>query len=104
MTIQEPITLVVIHDDVPRTANGNVKVRMVAQMYTNGQAVEAVANHYGITLADVHAALAYYYGNRAYFEAIEQRNAALREQYGVSADEHRQQMRTQKPRDGRGSA
>lgn len=94
MTIQEPTTHIVIRNDIPRTANRNVKVRMIAQMYTHGQTANDVAEHYGISLADVHAALAYYYDNQSYFDAIDKRNAALREKHGISAVEHREQMRS----------
>jgi uncharacterized protein (DUF433 family) len=53
----------------PRTINRRVKVRMIAQKHLNaGEPVEAIAAHYGITLADVYAALAYYYDNRASFD------------------------------------
>jgi uncharacterized protein (DUF433 family) len=57
---------------IPRTINRRVKVQMIAQKHVvGGEAVEAIAEHYGITLADVHAALAYYYDNVAYFEQRE---------------------------------
>jgi uncharacterized protein (DUF433 family) len=59
-------------DGTPRTINGRVKVNMIAQKHlATGESVEAIADHYGITLADVHAALAYYYDNRASFEQHE---------------------------------
>jgi hypothetical protein len=36
-----------------------------------GESVEAIAEHYDITLADVYAALTYYYDNQSYFEQHE---------------------------------
>jgi uncharacterized protein (DUF433 family) len=59
-------------DGTPRTINRRVKVRMIAQKHlTAGESVEAIAEHYDITVADVYAALAYYYDNRASFEQHE---------------------------------
>jgi uncharacterized protein (DUF433 family) len=53
----------------PHTINRRVKVKMIAQKHLIGsEAIEDIAEFYGITLADVHAALAYYYDNRADFE------------------------------------
>jgi uncharacterized protein (DUF433 family) len=53
----------------PRTINRRVKVKMIAQKHLiGGEAIEDIAEFYGITLADVHAALAYYSDNRADFE------------------------------------
>jgi uncharacterized protein (DUF433 family) len=55
-------------DGTPRTINRRVKVRMIAQKHlTAGESVEAIAEHYDITVADVYAALTYY-DNRASFE------------------------------------
>lgn len=42
---------------------------MIAQKHLSaGESAEAIAEHYGIRLADVYAALAYYHDNRAYFD------------------------------------
>jgi uncharacterized protein (DUF433 family) len=55
-------------EGIPRTINRRVKVKMIAQKYLiAGESAEAIAEHYGITLADVYAALVYYHDNRAYF-------------------------------------
>lgn len=61
-------------DDVgiPRTINRRVKVHMIAQMHlTAGETIETIAEHYGISLADVHAAMTYYYDNLPYFKQRE---------------------------------
>ncbi|MCC6616789.1 MAG: DUF433 domain-containing protein [Anaerolineae bacterium] len=45
---------------------------MIAQKHLiAGESVDHIAEHYGITLADVYAALAYYHDNLAYFEQQE---------------------------------
>jgi uncharacterized protein (DUF433 family) len=55
-------------EGTPRTINRRVKVSMIAQRHLKaGETVEAIAAQYGITLADVYAALAYYCDNRAFF-------------------------------------
>ncbi len=59
-------------DSIPRTMNRRVKVHMIAQMHLKaGETVEAIADHYGISLADVYAAMTYYYDNLPYFEKRE---------------------------------
>src|SRR5215207_1618156 len=64
-----PLHIEIDEDGIPRTINRRVKVKMIAQkVIVGGESVEAVAEHYGITLADAYAALAFYYDNRAYFE------------------------------------
>lgn len=77
-----PILHIELDDEgTPRTLNRRVKVQMIAQMHlVAGETVEAVAEHYGITLADVYAALAYYYDNRADFERRERALQPLAEQ------------------------
>lgn len=43
----------------------HLKARIVAQMHIKGAVpIEAVAEHYGISLADVYASIAYYYDNQ----------------------------------------
>ena len=60
-------------DSTPRTINGHVKVNMIAQKHLKaGEAVESIAEQYGITVADVYAALTYYYDNHASFEQHKQ--------------------------------
>ena len=47
-----------------------LKAEMVARMYVDGESsIEEVMAHYGLTAAEVHAALAYYYDNRAELDA-----------------------------------
>lgn len=60
------------HQSIPRTINRGVKVHMIAQKHiTGGEDIETIADHYGITRADVYAALAYDYDNQTYFEQRE---------------------------------
>jgi uncharacterized protein (DUF433 family) len=57
---------------IPRTINQRVKVKLIEQHHRAGESAEAIAAHYGITLADVYAALAYFHDHIAYFEARQQ--------------------------------
>jgi uncharacterized protein (DUF433 family) len=65
-----PVLHIQVDDDgVPRTINQRVKVKMIAERHIFGaESVASIAEHYGITLADIYAALAYYHDNREYFE------------------------------------
>jgi hypothetical protein len=48
----------------------HLKAEMVARMVVDGDAsVDDVAMHYGLSAAEVHAALAYYYDNQAALDA-----------------------------------
>lgn len=47
-----------------------LKAEMVARMYADGnQTIEAVMEHYGLTAAEVHSAIAYYYDNQPALDA-----------------------------------
>lgn len=49
----------------------HLKAEMVARMVVDGDAtVEQVAEHYGLTIGEVHAALAYYYDNQAELDSV----------------------------------
>ena len=52
----------------------HLKAEMVARMVVDGDySIEDVAAHYGLTPAEVHAAIAYYYDNRAELDAAHER-------------------------------
>lgn len=67
--MQQPILHILIDDkDILRTINKRVKVNMIAVKNTYEVTVDEIAEHYGITVADVYSALAYYHDNRDCFE------------------------------------
>ncbi len=67
--MDRPIEHINVDGDVPRTQNRNVKVRMIAQKHLEaGETITAIAEHYGINVADVYAALTYYYDHKPYFD------------------------------------
>lgn len=54
-----------IHNGCPCIAGTGVTVKRIAGWHTMGMVPEEIAAQYGhLTLAQVHAALAYYYANR----------------------------------------
>jgi len=60
-----------IRNGQPRLAGTGVTVRRIVGWYKLGLNPEEIAEEFGhLTLAQVHAALAYYHANRAEIEAI----------------------------------
>jgi uncharacterized protein (DUF433 family) len=81
---------IVVDGDVPRTRNRNVKVYMIAQKQLEaGESVETIAEHYGITVADVYAALTYYYDHKPYFDERDREIERLKQQTMPHSDELR---------------
>ena len=84
-----PVLHIVMDDTgTPRTINGWVKVKMIVQnrIFANAS-LEDIADHYGIHLSDVHAAMAYYYDNQAVMDAQFEEDEELTRRYGVSGEE-----------------
>ena len=55
----------------------HLKAELVARMHVNGdRPIEYVMEHYGLTRAQVHAALAYYYENQTTLDAEYERSWA----------------------------
>jgi uncharacterized protein (DUF433 family) len=61
------VSHIVIKDEQARIeGKEHLKAEMVARMYIDGAAtIEEVIAHYGLTAAEVHAAITYYYDNQA---------------------------------------
>jgi uncharacterized protein (DUF433 family) len=75
-----------LHGGRPCIAGTGVSVRRIAVWHNMGYTPEETANNFGhLSLAQVHAALAYYYANKAEIdadlEAEEREYDALAEQY-----------------------
>jgi uncharacterized protein (DUF433 family) len=71
----------------PRIAGTGVSVRRIAVLHNMGEAPEEIASDYGhLSLAQVHAALAYYYSNKAEIDAD---LAAEEREYDALAEQHR---------------
>ena len=86
---------------VPRTINGRVKVKMIAQKYLIAmESVETIAGHYGISLADVYAALAYYHDNLTYFDQQVRESEPLTEEAQRYTAELKAKILQRQGRDG----
>jgi uncharacterized protein (DUF433 family) len=76
-----------VHGGRPCIAGTGVTVRRVAVLHNMGETPEEIASDFGhLSLAQVHAALAHYYANKAEIDAdlkIEER------EYDVLAQQHR---------------
>lgn len=49
----------------------HLKAEMVARMYVDGDyTIEEVMLHYGLTAGEIHAAIGYYYDNKAELDAV----------------------------------
>lgn len=81
-------------DGHARIAGRTLKAEYVARMHVAGkESIEAVMAHYQLTRAEVHAALAYYYDNRALLDAAyEQALEQGLQQGAVWADEYRAEI------------
>lgn len=68
--MQAPTVHINVDDKgTPRTINKRIKVHMIARKHIDGNlSVDEIAEHYGITLADIYSALAYYHDNQDYYE------------------------------------
>lgn len=61
----------------------HLKAHLVAQMHVHGNiAIEAVAEHYRISLADVYATIAYYYDNQEKIETAHSKKLERARQIG----------------------
>lgn len=77
----EQVEHILVEDGVARTKNRRVKVKMIASKYVDGDLTpQEIADQYGITLADVYAALTYYYDYKEVFDAAEKSLQPLIEQ------------------------
>jgi uncharacterized protein (DUF433 family) len=66
----------------PRIAGHRIGVHHIAMMYAHLDVPAAqIANDYDLSLAEVHAALAYYYANRDEIEAILAENEQIAGKY-----------------------
>ncbi len=100
--ILTPVVHILIDEDgSARTINGRVKVKMIVQKHLlGGESVQAIAAHYEIDLANVYAALAYYYDNKAEIDAEISRDEALIQQVGVSGADLKAKIRQRMTRRG----
>jgi uncharacterized protein (DUF433 family) len=69
---------------------GHLKARMVARKYIwEGQSVQSIMDHYQLSAAQVHAAIAYYYDNQAELDAEYERTVTAYRDQALTLDDFR---------------
>lgn len=82
--------------DVPYIKGRHIKIKMVAQMYlAESITIEDVIEQYGLSLAQIHAAMAYYYDHKDYFNQKAQEIQPLIEKVKRESQERRERLRAQ---------
>jgi uncharacterized protein (DUF433 family) len=72
----------------------NLKAKLVASMHVKGGAsIEEVMEHYSLSHAEVHSALAYYYDNQGAIEQSFDEAAAYAREVGISSEDLKAKMR-----------
>ena len=75
-----PIVHIEMVNNIPMIKGRGIKVRMIAEMHLEGSAtIESLMEHYRLSPAEVHSALAYYYDHRETFEQTTQAVESLLE-------------------------
>jgi uncharacterized protein (DUF433 family) len=89
MVMNIPVNHIAVVDGTAMVGDRRVKVKMIVNMHLRGGAsFEEVMEQYGLSAAEVHAALAYYFDNQAEFDQRYEEDRALLEKIGKPADEH----------------
>lgn len=102
MVAPPTVHIVIDGQQTARTINRRVKVKLIVQKYLVGDlSVAEIAAHYQLDLADVHAALAYYYDNQAAIDAEIARDEELVTEVGVSAADLRERIEQRRNRSDR---
>jgi uncharacterized protein (DUF433 family) len=79
----------------PRTISKNVKVGIIAAKFLEGDAsAEDIAAHYGISPADVFAALTYYHDHKNWFVEREKKNREILQTQGKSLTDFLNKLKT----------
>lgn len=80
MTIPTDIKHIVRDDETlggkPHIEGHRIAVHHIAWWYSQGETAETIAHEYGLTPAEVHAALAYYYDHKDEIDGDIEREAA----------------------------
>jgi uncharacterized protein (DUF433 family) len=71
----------------------HLKAEMIARMYVNGDhSIEDVMAHYGLTAAEVHAAIVYYYDNQAELDDRHERELAEIHENAMTLDKFKSKL------------
>lgn len=83
--MQAPILHILIDEHgIPRTINKDIKVSVIVQRHILGnEPVTSIAEHYDLDLADVYAAISYYYDNKAQMDDYFEKTETLVKEIGI---------------------
>jgi len=82
----------------PYIAGKGVKVAYIANLFTQQNwSVESIADEHDLTVADVHAALAYYYDHKNEIDSVLKEGDDLAKQIGTSIEDMRRRIEDRMP-------
>jgi len=91
----EVINHIEIREDQAYIRGTNKKVEMIARMYVGtSYSIEDVTEHYNLSAAEVHAAIAYYYDNQDALDARHQQSIQWAEENALTLDKFKAKIAT----------
>ncbi|MCU0481371.1 MAG: hypothetical protein MUE54_09175 [Anaerolineae bacterium] len=92
------INHIIIRDSIAYIdGHDHLKAEMVARMVVDGEhPIESVMEHYGLTYAEVHSALAYYYDNQAALDEAYQQKLANATASATTLEQFKQKLADKK--------
>jgi uncharacterized protein (DUF433 family) len=98
MTVISVEHIALRENGAPYVAGKGIKVAYIANLFTrHNWSIESIADEHDITVADVHAALAYYYDHKTEIDAAIKAGDELARQTGTSMDDLRQRIEDRIP-------
>ncbi len=86
-----------VRDNTAYITGHNIKAKMLARLYVWEKAsIEELTQHYNITPAQAHAAIAYYYDNQAVLDAEYEENVAQIKSTGTSLADFKAKIEARK--------
>jgi uncharacterized protein (DUF433 family) len=97
MVLIAPINYIEIRDSRPVIAETGLKVAIIANMIVHHDtSIPWVVENYDVTLAQIHAALSYYYDHAEELDRFVQEGDELAKKYGVSSEDMLEKIRERK--------
>ncbi len=82
----------------PRVRGSGVAVRVLAELHNIGWSAEKLADHMELTVAQVYAALSYYYDHQAEMDEVTRANEELLKTNGRSLEGFRREIEARQQR------
>lgn len=98
MTVISVEHIALRENGTPYIVGKGVKVAYIANLFTRyNWSIETIATEHDLSVADVHAALAYYYDHKDELDSAINAGNDIAKQNGISIDDLRHRVRNQKP-------